>query len=62
MVFFDLDESVTVSKEEIVNRLREEQNIWIGSQYGRRFRAVTHYWIKDEDITNLVDSLKNIIG
>ncbi|MEM7333799.1 MAG: low-specificity L-threonine aldolase [Chloroflexota bacterium] len=61
IVFFDLDESVHMNKEEIMQQLREKQNIWIGSQYGRRFRLVTHYWIRDEDVTNLLDSLKAIM-
>lgn len=62
IVFFDIDETVTISKEEIIERLKSEANILVGSMYGRRFRAVTHYWIQDEDVTKLVKVLETVIS
>lgn len=61
IIFFELDESVTISKKEIMQQLQDEANIWIGSMYGRQFRAVTHYWISDQDVSNLISHLSQII-
>lgn len=61
MVFFDLDEDIQCQKDEVTTQLQQRANIWIGNMYGRSFRAVTHYWIKDNHIERLVDELEKIL-
>lgn len=61
MVFFDLAESASVTPEMLVQRLRDEANIWLSSGYGRRFRVVTHYWIKEADIALFLKTVQAIL-
>jgi len=47
--YFWLTEDVSLSPEAFLGRLREQGVLVLGREDGR-FRAVTHYWITDEDI------------
>ena len=47
--YFWLDEGVPLAPQEFLHRLREQGVLVLGREDGR-FRAVTHYWITDEDI------------
>jgi threonine aldolase len=57
MIFFELGEEVALSGDDMMNRLQAD-NIWLDGRGGRRFRAVTHYWIGREEIALLVDRLR----
>lgn len=61
MVFFDLDESAPLNAQQLAAKLQAEQNIWIRAMYGRKFRAVMHYWIEDKHIDLLLTSIKNAL-
>jgi threonine aldolase len=47
--YFWLDEEVPLAPQEFLRRLREQGVLVLGREDGR-FRAVTHYWITDEDV------------
>ncbi|MBK8901956.1 MAG: low-specificity L-threonine aldolase [Anaerolineaceae bacterium] len=61
MLFFTLDESVKVTPEQFVQRLRDEANIWLSGGYSRSFRAVTHYWIQEADVDLFVKTARAIL-
>jgi threonine aldolase len=62
LVFFDLDDDVALSPDEITTRMRQEANIWLGAHGERGFRAVTHYWIGEQDVTLFLDVLGYIVN
>ncbi|MCS7178268.1 MAG: low-specificity L-threonine aldolase [Anaerolineae bacterium] len=49
ILYFWLDAEVPLVPQEFIRRLREQGVLVLGREDGR-FRAVTHYWITDEDI------------
>ena len=53
MVYFSIPESVDT--ENFIDALKEKNILVIG---GPRFRAVTHYWIDDEKISQVVDAIR----
>lgn len=61
MMFFTLDESLAVTPEQFVQRLRDEANIWLSGGYSRSFRAVTHYWIQEADVDLFVKTARAIL-
>ncbi|VAW42787.1 Low-specificity L-threonine aldolase [hydrothermal vent metagenome] len=61
ILFFDLAESASVTPETLVQRLREEANIWLSGGYGRSFRAVTHYWIQETDVSLFLKTMRAIL-
>lgn len=60
MVFFSLTDEVMLPAKEITARL-EAENIWIGANGRRKFRVVTHYWINDDHVNRLIDTLRSIL-
>lgn len=62
IVFFELDESVPYDSDDVVRRLQDEGNIWLGGHGARSFRAVTHYWIGMEEVELLLDLLRSILS
>lgn len=61
LVFFELDDRVPYSTQEIAQLMRERANIWVGTMGPRHFRAVTHYWIGEEDVKTFLDLLDDIL-
>lgn len=59
IVFFDLIDDVPFSSEEIVQRMRQKANVWLGTEGSRGFRAVTHYWICEKDVENFLNVLED---
>jgi len=57
MVFFSLRDGVPFTAPELVKRL-QAHNVWIMSMGERRFRAVTHYWIKAEHIDVALNAIR----
>ncbi len=55
--YFWLDEGVSLAPQEFLYRLREQGVLVLGREDGR-FRAVTHYWITDEDIETTLRAVK----
>lgn len=61
IVFFDLAEDVPLSADEVIQRLRQG-NIWLGGNGPRGFRAVTHYWVGQAEIAQLLRQLRQILS
>ncbi len=57
MVFFNLRDDVPVTAPELAERMKRHYNIYIMAMGARRFRAVTHYWIRPEHIDQVLDAL-----
>lgn len=62
MVFFGLSDEVSLSTREIIEAMREKANIWLGALGSRRFRAVTHYWIGDNEVELFLETLTDILS
>ncbi len=61
MVFFALADDVPLSAGEIADAMAAEANVYVGTNGGRGFRAVTHYWIGDEDVQAFADALTSVL-
>ncbi|MCK4452244.1 MAG: low-specificity L-threonine aldolase [Anaerolineae bacterium] len=57
ILYFWLTEEVSKTPEEVVDGLVERGVLLLGRELGR-FRAVTHYWISDEDIEATIAALR----
>ncbi|MCX7855145.1 MAG: beta-eliminating lyase-related protein, partial [Anaerolineae bacterium] len=55
--YFWLDDGVALTPQEFIRRLREQGVLVLGREDGR-FRAVTHYWISDEDVEATLRAVK----
>jgi threonine aldolase len=62
IVFFQLDDRVSLSAAEIAAALRQRDNIWLSALGQRGFRAVTHYWVGQKEVEMLLDSVREIIS
>jgi threonine aldolase len=60
IVFFELDDEVGMTTAEICKVLQQEANTLIGEAGCREFRAVTHYWIKEEDVQKLLSAMRTL--
>mgnify|MGYP005858611467 FL=1 len=56
MVFFALRPEVPVSAPELAERFKRH-NVWIMDMGERRFRAVTHYWIRPQDVDHALAAI-----
>ncbi|HFQ92605.1 MAG TPA: low-specificity L-threonine aldolase [Anaerolineae bacterium] len=62
MVFFSLSDELPITPDAFLDDLRTEANIWLGSTGGRSFRAVTHYWIGEEEVELFLQTARSVIG
>jgi len=62
MVFFDLADDVALDANDVIAALRQRANIWLGDNGRRSFRAVTHYWISDQDVALFTATLRDILA
>lgn len=60
IVFFELEESVPLNTEDVIERLQAD-NIWLGGSGQRGFRAVTHYWVGEREVEQLLTALQKIL-
>lgn len=60
MVFPFLNESISIKPGEVAGRL-SEKGIKIGVVGPRSFRLVTHYWISDADILEVISAFREIL-
>jgi threonine aldolase len=60
IVFFNLAEAVPLTAAQVVERLRAD-NIWLGDDGPRHFRAVTHYWVGSAEVERLLTGLRHIL-
>ena len=61
MIFFDLDDSVRLTAEQIEQKMKE-YGILVHASGMRRFRLVTHYWIDDAAVTKTMDAFKTVLS
>ncbi len=62
MVFFELAPQVPLTHARVVKELRERDQIWLGGYSSRNlFRAVTHYWVGEEEIERLVNAFSRVM-
>jgi threonine aldolase len=54
-------EGVDKTPEEVVEGLAQRGVLLLGRELGR-FRAVTHYWIGDEDIERTIQAVREVVG
>ena len=62
MVFFDLADAAPLSPAELVQQLQAQYGIKIGVYHNRTCRAVTHYWISDDHVTQLINAITQILN
>ena len=60
MVFFELGDVVALNAADVIDRLAAD-NIWVGDQGPRSFRAVTHYWIGPDEVALFVERLRAVL-
>ena len=61
IVFFDLDPHPALDATGLADALREQHRVLVGLDFGRRLRAVTHYWIDDEAVDRLVQGCRSVL-
>ncbi|MDA0673543.1 MAG: low-specificity L-threonine aldolase [Cyanobacteria bacterium] len=62
MVFFELADTVAIAPEDLITQLWEQFGIRLGLYGGRTCRAVTHYWITDDHVSQLVQALDSLLA
>ena len=61
ILYFSLTEQVGLTPEDVVDGLAERGVLLLGRENGR-FRAVTHYWISDEDVSTAIRAMREVIS
>jgi len=61
ILYFWLTEGMSQTPEKVVSALAERGVLLLGRELGR-FRAVTHYWITDEDIEHTIQAMTEILA
>jgi threonine aldolase len=61
MVFFELEDGVPLRREQVLESLRREAGIWVGTSGQAGYRAAAHYWIRDEDVALLCEALRTVL-
>ena len=60
ILYFWLVEEMPEAPEEVVKGLMERGVLLLGRELGR-FRAVTHYWVGDEDVERVIEAARAVI-
>ncbi|MGD1993050.1 MAG: low-specificity L-threonine aldolase [Anaerolineae bacterium] len=60
ILYFWLTEAATQTPDEIVAGLAERGVLLLGREQGR-FRALTHYWIEDDDIDAVIQAMNEVL-
>ena len=60
ILYFWLAEQVSKTPGEVVDALAQ-RGVRLLGRVGGRFRAVTHYWISDEDIERTIEALREVV-
>ncbi len=60
MVFISLDESLPLNAIQAASKLADRK-VYVGVVGERRFRLVTHYWIKDDGIERAIKAFKSLM-
>ena len=60
ILYFQLTDEVSKTSGEVEHALAERGVLLLGRELGR-FRAVTHYWISDEDIERTIEAMRAVV-
>jgi threonine aldolase len=60
MVFLSLDDEVPLDGSQVAAAL-SERNVRVGVVAPRRFRLVTHYWIKDDGVKRAIEAFTEVL-
>ena len=61
MVYFGLTEEAEKTPAEVLDGLAA-RGVRVLPRAGGRFRAVTHYWIGDDDVERTIEALRQVVG
>ncbi|MCP4357860.1 MAG: low-specificity L-threonine aldolase [Chloroflexi bacterium] len=61
MVFFNFNPGIRLTADQFATQLRQQSNIWLGPVGPRHFRAVTHYWIGQSEVEQLLKAVAIIM-
>lgn len=61
MIFISLDQAVPASAAQVVARLMD-CGVKVGAVGARRFRLVTHYWIDDSAVHQVIDAFRTVMS
>jgi threonine aldolase len=62
IIFFELQDDIPWTADEVVRRLREQSGILLGTSGERRFRAVTHFWVGRDEADSLLEHLPRALS
>lgn len=60
MVYFDLDERVTLTENQIIDEMKK-YDVLVDWSAPRQFRLVTHYWVDDAGVEKTVKALGEVL-
>jgi threonine aldolase len=61
ILYFWLTEEASKTPAEVADGLAE-RSVRVSSRAGGRFRAVTHYWISDDDVERAIGAMRAVVG
>ena len=62
IVQFSLEPGVGLTPGELCTRLAKDHQIWLGTDVGDRLRAVTHYWVGEAEVAQLLEAVATTIA
>ncbi len=62
MILFSVDDSAPISIKELITRMKEDYNVVLSGPRNGKFRAVTHYWIKRQDVEHTLDAMRTLLS
>jgi threonine aldolase len=60
ILYFGLAEQVSKTQQEVRDELAK-RGVLVGGRADGRFRAVTHYWISDEDVQAAIEAVRAVV-
>jgi threonine aldolase len=60
ILYFGLTDAISKTPEQVEDALKERGVLVLG-RVGGRFRAVTHYWISDEDVERTIEAVREVV-
>ncbi|MGD0751304.1 MAG: low-specificity L-threonine aldolase [Anaerolineales bacterium] len=61
MVFLSLRPEVQCTTDELIEKLKK-RGVLIGATGERQYRLVTHYWIEDADVQEVIEAFRRVVG
>jgi threonine aldolase len=60
MVYFDLEDSVALTENQIIEEMKQ-RGVLVDYSAPRQFRLVTHYWVDDAGVEKTVQALQDVL-